>query len=788
MKNLLPLILFFLFSLSEIKAQSVSLFEELHGHITFEWFGSSNNTEDNSASGFDCANDNQSFSSASITLPNGATVQKALLYWSGSGSGDFDVTLSGPSFSNLSIAADREFHETFALKNFFAGAYDITAQVSSAGSGVYTLSGLDASTGFAHCVFNTIYSGWSILVIYEEASLPFSTVRVYDGFEGLRDESNDYLIDNVLIESSTNTKFGILAWESDVFFSPEESIKINNAKISNSYNPANQIFNQTNYSNAGSTSYNMDLDVFDISSYVNINDTQIPIQLTIGGDLIFLNAFAISYQNKLPDASVIIDSVSTYCDQNLATIQFEVSNQNCNDILPQGTKISFYQNNTSGILLASAKTLADIPIGGSESQAIQYPTPGGIYDIIAIIDPTQEVLELDETNNMDTATLSLMQTPVFQSISETICFGDSINWQGQYYHNNIILTDTFITANGCDSIINWALTVHPKIQTTLDTTICSANLPYTLPDGSLINTSGTYTSILTAQSGCDSTIITTLSTEQSTWLIQEEICPGDSLFYDGQFFFSDTSFTSTQPATNGGCDSIITFSLSVKPLQIDTIFSVLCNGTPYELPDGTVVDTAGIFQTKINCNHLKISILTNDTSTYSLGLPDSLQIVLGESILLEAAPNFNFYNFNWTPTASMDCATCLATNTTPTTNTTYVLTGENKHGCTVSEQVYISIITPTNEAYIPNSFSPNGDGHNDEFLIYGTKIVRIKQLEIYDRWGSLLFSQKDLDTTKGWNGRYQGKIMNTGTYIYVMKVEFKNGDVQLFSGDITLWH
>ncbi len=787
MRNLLPLILFFLFSLSEIKAQSVSLFEELHGHITFEWFGSSNNTEDNSASGFDCANDNQSSSSASITLPNGATVQKALLYWSGSGSGDFDVTLSGPSFSNLSIAADREFHETFALKNFFAGAYDITAQVSSAGSGVYTLSGLDASTGFAHCVFNTIYSGWSILVIYEEASLPFSTVRVYDGFEGLRDESNDYLIDNILIESSTNTKFGILAWESDVFFSPEESIKINNAQISDASNPANQIFNQTNYSNAGSTSYNMDLDVFDISSYVNINDTQIPIKLTIGGDLIFLNAFAISYQNKLPDASIVIDSVSAPCDQNLVTLQFEVFNQNCNDILPQGTKISFYKDNTSGVLLASANTLADIPINGSEVQTIQYPSPGGIYDIIAVIDPLSEVLEFNETNNNDTTTLTIIQNPVFQSVSETICFGDSIQWQGQYYHHNILLTDTLLSSTGCDSIIDWALTVLPKIETQLDTSICSADLPYTLPDGTITNAIGTYTSTFAAQTGCDSTIITKLSIEPSTWTIQEEICPGDSLFYDGQYFYSDTVFTTIHPATLG-CDSSITFSLSVKTWQIDTVFAFLCDGKSYELPDGTVVDTAGTFPTQTNCNQLTISILSKDTMDYTLGLPDSLQVILGESIPLEATPNFDFFNFSWAPAATVDCASCLTTNATPTTPTTYVLSGENNHGCVVSGQVHISVITPSNEVFIPNAFSPNNDGYNDEFLIYGANIVQVKQLDIYDRWGNLVFSQKDLGTTKGWDGRYQGKLLNTGVYIYVLNVKFRNGEIQWFSGDVSLWH
>ena len=788
MKNLSTLFLLLLFSVSNLLAQPVSLFEEYHGHITFEWFGQSNNLKDNSSSGFSCSNDNSSTSSTNILIPNGAVVKKAMLYWSGSGSDDFNVTLSGPSFSNLSITAEKEFQETFALKNFFAGAYDITSTVSAAGSGLYTLSDLDASTNFSHCIFKTIYSGWSILIVYEESSLPFSTVRLYDGFEGFRDQSNDYLVDNILIESSTNTKFGILAWESDIFFSPDESIKINNTKISDPFNPANQIFNQTNTNSSSGNNYNMDLDIFDISSQVNVGDVQIPIKLTVGGDLIFLNAFVISYQNKLPDASVIINSASAPCDQNVITLDFEISNTDCNDILPQSTNISFYKDDISGTFLASAKTLSALPIGASETQSIQFVNPGGSYNIIAVVDPMAEVLELDETNNTDTMALTLVQVPVFESISETICQGDSTNWQGQYYSSNILLIDTFMTSTGCDSIVDWTLTVSPLVETHLDTTICAANLPYVLPNGDTANNSGLYTSYLTGSNGCDSTIFTTLNIEQSAWSFTKNICPGDSLFYDGQFFFNDTSFVHTQPSVTGGCDSVITFNLTVKALVIDTVFSVLCTGQSYELPDGTIIDSIGVYTTETNCNQLTISILSKDTTLYDLGLPDTLQGILGESIPLEALPDFNFYNFNWTPITYLDCASCLSTNAMPPTSMSYVLSGQNELGCTIQHSIFISILTPSQEIFIPNAFSPNGDGINDKFLIYGPNNFQINQLEIYDRWGGLLHHQKNLHLTDGWDGYHNGQLINTGVYIYVVEIEFKNGDIQYFSGDISLWH
>lgn len=790
MKNLLPhkflfAVALILFWASMSFGQSVSLLEEYSGRITFEWFGNTNNTADNSESGFSCNSDNKSSSTANLSLPVGATIKKAMLYWSGSGNGDFNVTLAGPGFS-VDIAEEKEFHETFALKQFFGGAYDVTTLVANAGAGAYTLSNLNASTNFAHCVFNTIYSGWSILVVYEDDALPISTVRIYEGLEKMRNESKEILIDNILIESTTNTRFGILAWEGDLFSTQAESIFVNGAKISNALNPPGHIFNGSNSSSNSSSNYNMDLDIFDLSSYVNVGDTNIPIIVKTGGDLIFLNALAISYQNKLPDATVQIDSATVPCGNDIVTLSFEVYNVDCNDILPEGTPIYFYEDDITGLLLAESKTQADLPIDGSESQTIQFVGPGGSFDIVAVVDPTSVVLELDESNNTDVKLLTISENPAYSSFADTICSGDSIAWQGQFYSSDIFLLDTLTAANGCDSMVDWTLTVEESIQTMESVTVCPADIPYELPDGAFANVAGMFTSVLTSINGCDSTIITDLQIEDAEWPMNFEICPGDSLLFDGQYYVSDTTFTAIHASTTGGCDSTILVGLVVKPWVVDSNFVFLCQGESDTLPDGQIVTDPGIYETVLSCNQLAITILSQDTISYNLGLQDSAFVVLGEQVLLEAQPNFTVSDYLWTPSTYLDCFDCLATNSTPLQPILYEFSARNNQGCLFKDSIYVSVLSPTYDVYIPNAFSPNNDGRNDYFAVYGDLIRSIKRFEIYNRWGELIFAEYNVSNTQGWDGTYKNEPVPMGVFVYVLEIEFRNGATEKYFGDLTI--
>lgn len=93
--------------------------------------------------------------------------------------------------------------------------------------------------------------------------------------------------------------------------------------------------------------------------------------------------------------------------------------------------------------------------------------------------------------------------------------------------------------------------------------------------------------------------------------------------------------------------------------------------------------------------------------------------------------------------------------------------------------------------YIPNIFSPNGDGVNDVFKIYNTinSAVQVNEFSIYDRWGSVVYqvSNQPLNTALlTWDGKCSEKDLETGVYVYVIELEFLNGEQKFFKGNVAL--
>ena len=87
------------------------------------------------------------------------------------------------------------------------------------------------------------------------------------------------------------------------------------------------------------------------------------------------------------------------------------------------------------------------------------------------------------------------------------------------------------------------------------------------------------------------------------------------------------------------------------------------------------------------------------------------------------------------------------------------------------------------ELYIPNTFTPNGDGKNDIFLAYGNSVAKFR-MRIYNQWGEYYFESTSLDN--GWDGRYRGNLQPNGVYVYYIDVTFNSGATKLYKGTITL--
>ncbi len=93
--------------------------------------------------------------------------------------------------------------------------------------------------------------------------------------------------------------------------------------------------------------------------------------------------------------------------------------------------------------------------------------------------------------------------------------------------------------------------------------------------------------------------------------------------------------------------------------------------------------------------------------------------------------------------------------------------------------------------YIPNIFSPNGDGVNDEFIIsmHPAFLGRVETFEIYDRWGNQVYGQNEdssFGASSGWDGTYHGQLVQPGVFLYKTHVYYDNGRSDLIIGDVTL--
>jgi gliding motility-associated-like protein len=172
--------------------------------------------------------------------------------------------------------------------------------------------------------------------------------------------------------------------------------------------------------------------------------------------------------------------------------------------------------------------------------------------------------------------------------------------------------------------------------------------------------------------------------------------------------------------------------------------------------------------------------------------PD-ITILLGEDVRLEAQVNLNpaaIASFSWTPTEGLSCTDCYdPLIVQPLDNLSYAFTVIDTNGCSGSDFIHI-YVDKRPPVFIPNIFSPNGDGINDRFMIFaGDAVKRIKQLKIFDRWGNMVFKIDDFlpnDPQFGWDGRFNGQMMNNAVFVYYTVVELINGKEVVLKGDVTL--
>jgi gliding motility-associated-like protein len=160
---------------------------------------------------------------------------------------------------------------------------------------------------------------------------------------------------------------------------------------------------------------------------------------------------------------------------------------------------------------------------------------------------------------------------------------------------------------------------------------------------------------------------------------------------------------------------------------------------------------------------------------------DAFKIMKGESVGLSAS---GAHVYVWTPNQSLDNGFIANPQATPSETTAYTVTGYDTLGCTATKQVVVQV---EQTAFVPNLFTPNGDGTNDQLRIYGLSHANNFRFAIHNRDGNLVYEAKDVNavTSRGWDGSNHGVGQPPGLYYWKVEGTFDDGTSLQLNGRTT---
>ncbi len=271
---------------------------------------------------------------------------------------------------------------------------------------------------------------------------------------------------------------------------------------------------------------------------------------------------------------------------------------------------------------------------------------------------------------------------------------------------------------------------------------------------------------------------------------------------------------------NNGCNVVLSVTflappvISISLLNIDSVscpeytdgsvYVTAIGGTPgavtpyeYSLdgvnfqPSPSFADLrAGIYRLRIRdgqgCLKDTTIIVYEPVKPVITVLPQDSTIKLGQTITLTSSvshyspADINFYS--WSPLSGLNCGDCSSVIAAPYAYTVYTLTVNYLSDCIVSEPITV-FVGNGEDFFIPNAFTPNGDGNNDVFTVYGFGLAKVN-MAIFNRWGEKVF-----DTANqwgGWDGTFKGVMQNPGVYTYYIEGVYLNGKTRERKGTVSL--
>jgi gliding motility-associated-like protein len=165
--------------------------------------------------------------------------------------------------------------------------------------------------------------------------------------------------------------------------------------------------------------------------------------------------------------------------------------------------------------------------------------------------------------------------------------------------------------------------------------------------------------------------------------------------------------------------------------------------------------------------------------------PETATINLGEQININTDVNQSNLLYIWKPKTTLSCSDCANPAAFPVYDAVYTIRVSDSLGCFAYDTVRIHVV-PNHNLYVPNAFTPNADGINDVFEIFGNKsAIRYVNIEIFNRWGEKVFESNDINFK--WDGTFRGELQNPSVFVYTLNISFVDGyRIENQKGSLTL--
>lgn len=279
---------------------------------------------------------------------------------------------------------------------------------------------------------------------------------------------------------------------------------------------------------------------------------------------------------------------------------------------------------------------------------------------------------------------------------------------------------------------------------------------------------GKYTSRVTDSNGCVKEIVTTILQPDPLEAVIKLNHPNCTGYNTGLIDLS---------ATFGGVGPYM-FKINEQEAQDNPIFDQLSSGT-YSIE---IQDRNGCITTGISAlNPIAIPDILADK--------DELSVDLGDSIELRVWSNLSEQFISWTPNDVLSCKDCLISLAKPLFDTDFKITVTSADGCSENAVLRVRVNKPRSFT-IANVFTPNGDNQNDKIRYFaGKDVSEINYLNIYDRWGNLIYKSESLQkglSELDWAGDFQSDKLQAGAYTWICQLTYIDGVILNYKGSFTI--